>query len=126
MTGPHPRLQCALFVIVATSAFAHPDAAELVPLAAGNGSQLVRAHCGGCHSLRLVTANRASRDGWLHMIRWMQKKQNLWPLDAETEDTILGYLATYYAADYAADYARIEQPRRPPLAAHLLPPTPNR
>ena len=59
------------------------------------GFEQVRAQCGACHSLRLVLQNRADRDGWLQMIRWMQDTQGLWPL-GEKEAVILDYLATHY------------------------------
>ena len=57
--------------------------------------QLVKTTCTGCHSGKLVLQNRADREGWLAMIRWMQQTQNLWDLGAD-EDKILDYLATYY------------------------------
>ena len=50
--------------------------------------QLVAAHCGNCHSLQLVTGNRGDRRIWLETIRWMQARQNLWQLDAQTEDPV--------------------------------------
>ena len=77
--------------------------------------QLVAAHCGNCHSLQLVTRNRGDRRIWLETIRWMQARQNLWQLDAQTEDQIL----TYLAKNYPATAPR----RRKPLAPHLLPKT---
>ena len=42
--------------------------------------------------------NRATREGWEEMIRWMQETQKLWDL-GPTEDKILDYLATYYAPE---------------------------
>jgi hypothetical protein len=71
--------------------------------------ELVRAHCGACHSTRLVTQNRGDRESWLAMIRWMQDSQGLWQFDAATESAILDYLASNYAAA---------------LDAALLPPNP--
>jgi ABC-type taurine transport system substrate-binding protein len=32
-------------------------------------------NCTVCHSAKLITQSRADRDGWLSMIRWMQKTQ---------------------------------------------------
>ena len=59
------------------------------------GVDLVRAHCTACHASDLVTQNRATREGWEAIFRWMQKTQKLWPLgDAEPE--ILDYLARHY------------------------------
>ncbi len=60
-----------------------------------DGLDMVRAHCTGCHSSKLVTQYGASRDGWLAKIRWMQRTQNLWDL-GEAEPVILDYLAKYY------------------------------
>ena len=75
--------------------------------------ELVRAHCGACHSYRLVTANRGGRTYWLNTLRWMQRTQNLWPIPAEHEAGLLDYLAT--------NYSESEWGRRPPLSPALLP-----
>lgn len=56
---------------------------------------MVKQTCTACHSGKLVTQNRASREGWLDMIRWMQATQKLWDL-GQNEDKILDYLAKYY------------------------------
>ncbi len=60
-----------------------------------DGLDMVRAHCTGCHSSKLVTQYGASREGWLEKIRWMQRTQNLWDL-GEAEPVILDYLARHY------------------------------
>lgn len=75
--------------------------------------RLVGAHCGACHSTRLVTQNRGSRQHWLGLIRWMQETQGLWPLNAETEEQILDYLVQWYGP--------VPTGRRMPLPEHLLP-----
>lgn len=62
------------------------------------GWQLVKANCTGCHAAALVTQNRASREGWEGMIRWMQRTQKLWDL-GENEKAILDYLAKNYAPE---------------------------
>ena len=67
---------------------------------------LVKGNCLACHSAKLVTQNRADREGWLGMIHWMQEKQNL-PDLGPYEAPILDYLSTYYAPE--------ETGRRPPL-----------
>ena len=75
-----------------------PARAEIDPasgLIVDEGFEQVRAQCGACHSLKLVQQNRADRDGWLQMIRWMQDSQGLWPLGAN-EPVILDYLANHY------------------------------
>jgi len=77
------------------------------------GWEQVRAHCGGCHSHALVTQQRASRQSWLDMIRWMQETQNLWQFQPETETLILDYLA--------ANYPPQPNRRRAPIPASLMP-----
>ena len=73
----------------------------------------VRAHCGGCHSHALVTAQRGDRDTWLGIIRWMQETQNFWQLDADVEAEMLDYLASAYKPQPVR--------RRPPIPKALLP-----
>jgi cytochrome c5 len=60
------------------------------------GFEIVRATCTACHSAKLVTQNRATKEGWTQMIRWMQETQGLWDLGAN-ESTIVNYLAKHYA-----------------------------
>jgi hypothetical protein len=77
------------------------------------GWEQVRAHCGGCHSHALVTGQRADRNTWLDIIRWMQETQNLWQFQPQVETQILDYLATNYPP----------QPnrRRAPIPPSLMP-----
>ncbi|WNJ21581.1 hypothetical protein [Pontibacter sp. G13] len=69
--------------------------------------QLVKAQCTGCHSGKLIAQNRATRAGWLEMIRWMQETQNLWDLGA-AESPILDYLSTHYAPGRTSRRAPLE------------------
>jgi len=78
--------------------------------------ELVRANCVGCHSSKLITQQRGTAAQWLAMIRWMQKKQNLWQFDPEVEKKIVTYLADNYPPQ--ADRRRAEIP------ADLMPPNP--
>ncbi len=71
------------------------------------GFDQVKEVCTVCHSAMLITQNKADRDGWLEMIRWMQEKQGLQDLEADLENTILDYLAANYGPTAAS--------RRPPL-----------
>jgi len=57
--------------------------------------KLVEQNCSACHSLKLVTQNRADREGWKEIIVWMQETQKLWDLGAN-EPLILDYLAKNY------------------------------
>jgi hypothetical protein len=77
------------------------------------GWEQVRAHCGGCHSHALVTGQRADRNTWLEIIRWMQKTQNLWQFQPQVETQILDYLA--------ANYPPQPNRRRAPIPPNLMP-----
>jgi len=68
--------------------------------------ELVKGTCSACHSVALVTQNRATREGWKDLIVWMQKTQKLWDLGGN-EVLILDYLEKNYAPE--------EQGRRAPL-----------
>ena len=95
-----------------TVAFAAEPRLRASGLVDAEGVELVEANCGACHSLKLVTQNRANSEGWLQMIRWMQETQRLWPL-GEHEPVILDYLSTHYAP--------ISSGRRKPLPAVEFP-----
>jgi hypothetical protein len=71
------------------------------------GLDEVKKTCTVCHAAMLITQNKADRDGWLEMIRWMQKNQGLRELEPELEKTILDYLSTNYGPTTTS--------RRPPL-----------
>jgi hypothetical protein len=70
------------------------------------GWQVVKSNCIRCHSSQLITAKRATREGWEGTIRWMQLNQGLGELGKD-EALILDYLAKHYAPT--------QQGRRPPL-----------
>ena len=78
--------------------------------------ELVRGNCTACHSAKLITQQRGTAEQWLAMIRWMQKKQNLWQFDPGTEGRIIAYLAENYPPDAAQ--------RRAPIPPDLMPPNP--
>lgn len=107
--------RCGLLLLLfAFAALADEPVDEATGLRLAPGWELVRAHCGGCHSHQLVTNQRADRKTWLEIIRWMQATQNLWQFDAATETSILDYLASNYPP----------QPnrRRAPIPPTLMPP----
>ncbi len=60
------------------------------------GMEATIQNCTSCHSAKLVTQNRMSREGWKATITWMQETQNLWDLGTN-EELILTYLAKNYA-----------------------------
>ena len=78
--------------------------------------QIVRSACTACHSAKLITQQTGSAEQWLLMIRWMQKKQNLWQFDAVTEDKIINYLAE--------NYPPRQSQRRAALSPDMMPPNP--
>ncbi len=86
---------------------------EATGLIKSPGWEQVRIHCGGCHSHALVTSQRADRQTWLDMIRWMQATQNLWHFEPATEAAILDYLAE--------NYPPVPNRRRAPIPASLMP-----
>ena len=65
---------------------------------AKEGYMKVVQNCTNCHSSKLVTQNRMSRERWIATIKWMQETQNLWDL-GKNEKIIVDYLAKYYAPD---------------------------
>ena len=69
----------------------------LTGLVAQGDYLLVKGNCLACHNAKLITQNRATRAGWLGMIRWMQDKHGLQEL-GDREGPILDYLAEHYAA----------------------------
>ncbi|WP_396591512.1 monoheme cytochrome C [Allomuricauda sp. R78024] len=62
----------------------------------GTGLTEVIQNCTNCHSAKLVTQNRMTKEGWVATIRWMQETQNLWDLGNQ-EEAIVNYLTTNYA-----------------------------
>lgn len=64
----------------------------------GDGLAEVIQNCTNCHSAKLVTQNRMTKEGWIATIRWMQETQNLWDL-GNNEEIIVNYLAANYAPD---------------------------
>lgn len=62
------------------------------------GLDLVIQNCTNCHSAKLVTQNRMSKERWNATIRWMQKTQNLWEL-GEKQEIIVDYLVANYPVE---------------------------
>ena len=102
--------------IAVTAAAAEPELDAFTGLRKTGDWELVRNNCVACHSARLITQQRGTKEQWLAMIRWMQKSQNLWQFDPDTEARIITYLAENYPPS--------EQQRRPPIPPELLPPNP--
>ncbi len=85
-------------------------------LAEGEGRELVRAHCTGCHSAQLIVQNAGGRAVWRGRLAWMRESQGMPALEAAVEEAILDYLAARYGQKAAA--------RRAALPAHLMPDNP--
>ncbi len=100
----------------ATMAAAEPQIDAATGFKMTGDWQLVRGNCTGCHSAKLITQQRGTEQQWLTMIRWMQKKQNLWQFDPDTETRIIAYLAEHYPPQAAR--------RRAAIPPDLMPPNP--
>ncbi len=105
------RILVGLCLLMPVAFAAEFDAAS--GLIKAPGWEIVRANCGGCHSHALVIQQRADRQTWLDMIRWMQASQNLWQFPPDTEAQILNYLA--------ANYPPQPNRRRAPIPPSLMP-----
>lgn len=79
----------------------------LTGLAYDESFEIVRANCITCHSSKLITQNRATREGWQGMLVWMRETQNLHDL-GDNEEPILDYLAKHYAPENKGRRANIE------------------
>ena len=110
------RLVLTLVFLFSWSLAGAQETDEATGLVIDDGWQLVRIHCGGCHSHALVTGQRADRQTWLDIIRWMQATQNLWQFAPETEAGILDYLS--------ANYPPQPNRRRAPIPPSLMPDPP--
>lgn len=61
-----------------------------------DGWETVNTNCTRCHSAKIITNNKFTREGWKDLIVWMQETQGLWQLGAN-ETIILDYLSKNYA-----------------------------
>lgn len=77
-----------------------------IALPEGEAKEMVIANCVHCHGYKLITQNKATREGWQSMIVWMQETQGLWPLGT-AEEALLDYLEKHFAPE--------QQGRRAPL-----------
>ena len=108
-----PRL-CHAFAVALSVATAGAEIDNETGLVKSGAWEEVRNHCGGCHSLDLVTGQRSSRDGWRQTIRTMRRSHSMYELPTETEATIVGYLAEHYSP-------ATRPLRRPPIPQELMP-----
>lgn len=80
------------------------------------GWELVRNNCVTCHSAKQFLQQKGTRETWRSVIKWMQGRAGLWPLDEPTETGILDYLEANHGP--GAEF------RRAPIPANLMPPNP--
>lgn len=59
---------------------------------------LVGMYCGGCHSLDVVTQQRATRARWQALLDWMVAEQGMVALEADDQRAILDYLVANFGA----------------------------
>lgn len=81
--------------------------------------KIVKAHCTGCHSTKLIQQHRFTREGWVGKIRWMQKNHNLWDL-GESEKVVLDYLEKYYSPESTANKMPARRTALPPVEWYRL------
>ena len=98
----------------ADAAPVEPELDPVTGLKMAGDWQIVRAACVSCHSAKLITQQRGTAEQWLTMIRWMQKKQNLWQFDEVTEGKIIAYLAEYYPPGKSQRRAALPPDQMPP------------
>ncbi len=90
------RLILISFLLFFQLAFAVQTIASKSGLIIDEGYIAVQQHCSTCHSLSLIVQNKASRQGWIDTLHWMQKKQGMALLDEKSEISILNYLTKNY------------------------------
>lgn len=109
-------LVCIIGLAVADVVAQEVELDALTGLKMADDWELVRNNCIACHSPKLITQQRGSEAQWLNMIRWMQKKQNLWQFEPDTEARIIAYLAENYPPQ--------KDRRRATIPPDLMPPNP--
>jgi len=67
----------------------------LFGLAEGKGREMVIGNCIGCHSPRLIAAQRMDRANWDLTLTSMTKKHGLWTIPPAVKEQILDYLSTH-------------------------------
>jgi mono/diheme cytochrome c family protein len=68
---------------------------ELGGLPAGPGQEETYYNCNACHSIRLVSQQRLSRERWDQILDEMVEKQGMPPLPDDERALVLGYLAEH-------------------------------
>lgn len=103
-------------VLVMGTRVAGQEVDEMTGLKIAPGWELVRNNCVTCHSAKQFLQQKGTRETWRSVIKWMQGRAGLWPLDGPTEAGILDYLETNHGPG--------TEFRRAPIPADLMPPNP--
>ena len=98
--SPGLRHPLAMIWLFAGSALAAAPDAEVdvrTGLVKAGAWEEVRAYCGACHSLDLVTSRQNSAEGWQETVRSMRRSHNMVELPTQTEARIVDYLTRHFA-----------------------------
>jgi hypothetical protein len=87
--------------LLATAGGSWAQDEDLGGLAPGPGQEVVYYTCNVCHSIRLVTQQRLSRERWDKLLEGMVEEQGMAEPAPEDRELILDYLAAHYGADAA-------------------------
>ena len=115
--SPGLRHPLATILLLAGSALAAAPDAEIdvrTGLVKAGAWEEVRAYCGACHSLDLVTSQQNSAEGWQETVRIMQRSHNMVELPTQTEARIVDYLTRHFAPEARGH-------RRAPIPGRLMP-----
>lgn len=85
--------------LIASPAPAGAQEDEFGGLPDGAGQEATFYACNACHSVRLVTQQRLSRQRWDGLLDWMVEEQGMAPLPPEERALVLDYLAAQLNPD---------------------------
>lgn len=72
---------------------------ELGGLPPAPGQEIVYYTCNACHSIRLVSQQRLSRQRWDELLGWMVEEQGMAEPAPEDRALILDYLSAHFGTD---------------------------
>jgi hypothetical protein len=72
---------------------------ELGGLPVAPGAEDTYYLCSACHSVALIKQQSLSDARWDYLWNWMIEEQGMPDQDAETKDSILSYLKTYFSSE---------------------------
>ena len=89
-------LVLALALFGCGNAAAEDDAFDFEGLPAGPGQEETYYNCVACHSMKLVTQQRLTRESWDEVLDWMVDEQEMEPMEPELRIIVLDYLTAHY------------------------------